>query len=266
MNKKYMLTLAGCLVLALISANCKEKTAVPAQETPAASAAGTRSFSGKVVETMDAASYTYVLVDTGKEKLWSAGPQMSVKVGDSITITDGMAMPHYHSKTLNRDFDVVYFTGSLQGGGAGATAGNADAKLPAGHPAIGGGAEPQLPAGHPTIGGMSAKPKVDLTGIQKAKDGKTIQEIFTDKVALKGKEVTVRGKVVKYNAGIMGKNWLHIQDGTGAEGSNDLTLTTGSSAKVGDTVLVTGKVTTEKDFGSGYKFAVIIEDAKVVVE
>ena len=175
-------------------------------------------------------------------------------------------MANYHSKTLNRDFDVVYFTGSLGGSGVGAATGNAEGKLPPGHPSIGGGAEPKLPAGHPTVGGMTAQPKVDLTGIKKAKGGKTIQEIFAGKTVLNGREVSVRGKVVKYNAGIMNKNWLHIQDGTGAEGSNDLTLTTSASAKVGDTVLVSGKVTIEKDFGFGYKFAVIIEDAEVAVE
>jgi hypothetical protein len=78
----------------------------------------------------------------------------------------------------------------------------------------------------------------------------------------------VRGKVVKYNAEIMGKNWLHIQDGSGSadKSNNDLTVTTTTPAKVGDTVLVTGSVTTNKDFGAGYKYTVILDDAKVVVE
>ena len=64
----------------------------------------------------------------------------------------------------------------------------------------------------------------------------------------------------------MGKNWLHIRDGSGSEGGNDLTVTTSTAAKVGDTVLVSGKVGVDRDFGSGYKYAVIIEDAQVVVE
>ena len=253
-------------MLALVSARGADQPAVPAPRPPAASPTETKTFTGKVVETMNAASYTYVLVDTGKVKLWAAGPQIPIKVGDAVTVTGGTPMPNYHSKTLKRDFDVVYFAGSLQGNGAGTVAGNADAKLPAGHPPIGGGAEPKLPAGHPAIAGAEAKPKVDLAGIKKAKGGLTIKEIFAKPSALQGKAVSVRGKVVKYNAEIMGKNWLHIQDGTGAEGSNDLVLTTSTKAKVGDTVLVTGKVTTDKDFGFGYKFAVILEDAKVVVE
>ena len=75
-----------------------------------------------------------------------------------------------------------------------------------------------------------------------------------------------RGKVVKFNANIMGKNWLHVQDGTGNAGSNDLLVTTTGQAKPGDTVLIEGKVALNKDFGAGYKYNVLVEDAKVTVE
>jgi hypothetical protein len=266
MNTKRAFALAGCLLVAFLSANCKDKPAAPAPATPGTATTAGKTFTGKVVETMNAASYTYVLVDTGKEKLWAAGPQVPMKVGDSVTVAGAMPMPQYHSKTLNRDFEVVYFASSLQGGAAAAAAGQDEAKLPAGHPPIGGGLEPTLPAGHPPIDGTTAKPKLDLAGLQKPSGGKTVQEVFAEKTALKGQPVVVRGKVVKYSGGIMSKNWLHIQDGTGAEGSNDLIVTTSAAAKVGDTVLVSGKVTTDKNFGFGYKFEVMIEDAQVTVE
>ena len=81
-----------------------------------------------------------------------------------------------------------------------------------------------------------------------------------------GKPVTLRAKVVKYSPQIMGKNWLHLQDGSGAAGSNDLTVTSDVTANVGDTVLVKGPLTLDKDFGYGYKYDVILEDAKVTVE
>lgn len=260
MNMKNIVISTGCLILALASASCGDNSsgsgrqhAAPASPTlaAAASADSSKSISGKVVETMDAAGYTYVRVDTGKEKLWAAGPQTKLKVGDSVSAVDGMPMRNYHSKTLNRDFDVVYFVGNLQGSGTQPATGSPGAKLP---------------EGHPPIGATPAKPAMDLTGITKATGGKTIQEIFAAKATLAGKEVKVRAKVVKYNAMIMGKNWLHIQDGTGTAGSNDLTITTSSNAKVGDTVLVTGTVSIDKDFGSGYKFTVMMDDAKVVVE
>jgi hypothetical protein len=64
----------------------------------------------------------------------------------------------------------------------------------------------------------------------------------------------------------MGKNWIHLRDGTGSEGSNDLTVTTDGSAKIGDTVLVRGALVADKDFGHGYKYPVLIEDAQITVE
>jgi hypothetical protein len=108
---------------------------------------------------------------------------------------------------------------------------------------------------------------VDLTGIEKAEGGKTVAEVFAEKDQLAGANVVVRGKVVKTNAGVMGKNWLHVRDGSGAEGTNDLTVTTASVLpEVGSTVVVSGPLTLDKDFGMGYRYDVIIEDAEVTVE
>ena len=78
-----------------------------------------------------------------------------------------------------------------------------------------------------------------------------LAEVFAGKDQLAGKPVVVRGKVVKTNANIMGKNWLHVRDGSGAEGTNDLTVTmAGTAPNVGDTVVVKGTVALNKDFGS----------------
>jgi len=124
--------------------------------------------------------------------------------------------------------------------------------------------QPQMPAEHPVA---TPAPEVDLTGIAKADGGKTVAEVFAEKDALGGQKVTVRGKVVKVNAGIMNTNWLHVRDGSGAEGTNDLTVTTaGTVPGVGDTVLLTGTVALNKDFGMGYSYDVIVEDAEVTVE
>jgi hypothetical protein len=121
-----------------------------------------------------------------------------------------------------------------------------------------------LPENHPV-----AKPsaEVDLAGVAKAEGGKTVAEVFAEKDALANKPVTIRGKVVKANHGVMGLDWLHVRDGSGSEGTNDLTVTaTSAPAKVGDTVLVTGKVATDKDFGMGYQYPVLVEEADVKVE
>ncbi len=126
-------------------------------------------------------------------------------------------------------------------------------------------AAPAMPADHP-----QARPtgEVDLTGILKAEGGKTVLDVYTEKAALANQKVVVRGKVVKTNAGIMNKDWVHIRDGSGEEGTNDLTVTTTSQPlpNVGDTVLVSGKVILDKDFGMGYQYPVMIEDADVKIE
>lgn len=208
---------------------------------------------GKVVETMSAASYTYVLIDTGAKKVWAAAPQFKVKVGDTVAVIGGMPMTNYQSRALNRTFDLVYFSGNVTVNGAPvAGAGGADApKASVGN----------LPPGHPsTSRGPGA---VDLTGIKRAENGQTVEEIIKGKAKFAGKRIAVRARVVKYNSGILGKNWLHIRDGSGGDGTNDLTVTTNGTAKVGDLVLVTGVLSVDRDFGGGYKYSVIVEDANV---
>jgi len=218
-------------------------------------APGSGSITGKVTETMNASDYTYVQVDTGTKRVWAAAPRFAVKVGDSVSIAAGMPMEKYHSKTLNRDFDVVYFTDRVKVNGA--------VPLPP-------GGVTELPKDHPPIpaAAAKAKPNLDVAGIKKVEGGNTISEIYSTKAKLSGKEVKLRGKVVKYNAGIMGKNWLHLRDGTGtdSDGSNDLLVTTSTDVKLGDTVVATGVLALNKDFGANYKYAVMIENAKVTVE
>ena len=126
------------------------------------------------------------------------------------------------------------------------------------------GMQPGQPHPAPTAGEAA---NIDLTGIAKADGGKTVAEIYGEKANLAGQPVTLRGKVVKTNAGIMGKNWVHVRDGSGADGTNDLTVTTaGNVPNVGDLVVVTGTVAIDKDFGMGYQYPVLVEEATIVVE
>ena len=125
-----------------------------------------------------------------------------------------------------------------------------------------------MPAAEPHPTPTAPTEAVDLSGIAKADGGKTIAEVFAEKDQLAGQPVVFRGKVVKTNPNIMGKNWLHVRDGSGAEGTNDLTVTTaaGTIPSVGDTVVVKGTVALNKDFGMGYQYDIIVEDAEVTVE
>jgi hypothetical protein len=92
---------------------------------------------------------------------------------------------------------------------------------------------------------------------------KTVAALYAEKAKLGGHQVQLHGKVVKVNNAIMNRNFLHLQDGTGKQGSNDLTVTSQDTAEVGDEVVVTGTLTVDKDFGAGYTYPVLLEQASV---
>jgi hypothetical protein len=249
-----LLIVAGLLSLTFFG--CKSETPEPATQSPAPMQKATpaaQGQSGSVVETMSSGGYTYVLVDTGSEQIWAAAPEFTVDVGAEVFVPNGMVMQNHTSKTLDRTFDKIIFVEGVQIGGAPASS----AALPEGHPV-----QDSVPGDHakPTVTAAD----VDLSGVEKAEQ--TVAEVFAQKEALAGKEVAVRGKVVKFSQQIMQTNWVHLQDGTGAEGSNDLVVTTDAIVAKGDTVLVKGDLTINKDFGFGYKYDVIIEGAQVTVE
>ena len=92
----------------------------------------------------------------------------------------------------------------------------------------------------------------------------SIAELFGNATNYANKIIRIQGKVVKFNSNIMGKNWIHLQDGTEKDGKNDLTITTDQKAAVGEVITVEGKITLDKDFGSGYFYDIIMEEAKLV--
>ena len=92
---------------------------------------------------------------------------------------------------------------------------------------------------------------------------KTVEAVHVEMKKLSGKQVTVRGKVVKVNNGIMKRNFLHIQDGTGKQGTNDLIVTSEQTAKVNDDVTITGTVVLDTDFGFGYKYPLLVEKSTI---
>lgn len=250
---KRVVTLMVVSIVALsLAAGCSKKeatapTADGKSAAPAAQPAAQQGISGKVAETMNAGGYTYVLVDAGSQKSWAAAPEFKVAVGDSVTLPpNAMPMENYESKSLKRTFDVVYFVDSVMVNGVGVAPSQPNVAPVEGHPQV------------------AVQPAQKISGVAKA--DKTVAEIFAEKGSLAGKSIKVRGKVVKFSPEIMGKNWIHLQDGTGAEGSNDLTVTTTGMAKQGDTVVITGVVVADKDFGYGYKYPVMIEDGAVKVE
>ncbi len=214
---------------------------------------GPEFLGGKVEETMNSGGYTYMLLSIGNDKLWVAVPQMQVKVGDDVVLMPGNEMHNFRSKTLNRTFESIIFSPGPVGGGS------AHGGMGSGGMAGGMGSAPSH--------GKTVAPIHSEIKVEKAQgdNAYTVAEIYAKADELVGKDVKVRGQVVKVAHGIMGKNWIHIQDGTGAvdKGNFDLTVTTKADPAQGAVVTIVGKLAKDKDFGFGYHYAVIVEDATV---
>jgi hypothetical protein len=199
------------------------------------------SVKGEVLEVLDVESYTYLRLKTQQGETWAAVAKAPVKKGSEVTLENVMVMDNFVSKTLKKTFKTILF-GSLAG------AQNAAPGL-----------------------GMATSHAINTINVADihvpravGENAKTVAEIVTKPAEYKDKPVLVRGKIVKYNAGIMGKNWMHLRDGSAANANGDILVTTANVAKLGDIVTVKGVVRNDKDFGAGYFYKVLIEDATLL--
>lgn len=226
--------LAICMIVAA--------TSVWAGENPAAKPASAV-VKGEVLEVKDVANYTYLRLKTKDGETWAAILNTPVKKGATVTIENFSVMHNFESKELKKTFPTILL-GTLGGSGGSAP----DAHI--------------MGTAYPIL---SKKADAEDIHVPKATgaNAQTVAEIMTKGAELKDKPVLVSGKVVKYNAGIMGKNWVHLRDGSGsaADNTNDILVTTLNEAKVGDVVTAKGIVRTDKDFGAGYSYKVLIEEA-----
>lgn len=207
---------------------------------PGPAPAASEPISGKVVESMDSGGYTYVLLKEDGRKTWVAVPSMKVKTGEDMVFQPGNRMMNFNSKTLNRTFDSIIFSpGPLTLPGTKADKVKTKAAVPA--------------------------QKVAKVEMAAGKNAQTVEACYKNTDSLNGKQVTVRGKVVKVSLMIMGVNWVHIQDGTGdaSKGTHNLVVTTEDKPEKDDVVTATGTLAKDKDFGYGYKYDVIVEKAKI---
>ena len=210
-------------------------------------------------------------------------------------------MKNFTSKTLDRTFESIYFVSSLNGSAVGQFAYNGkskhsgfvSSKPKSRFPSL---SKPSAPLRFPSLSSgvhdQGSSPRVNMNpsqafgsgsasasthavpstppskdiSVTKAEGGYTIAEIFAQSRALAGQEIMVRGAVVKFNSGIMGKNWIHIQDGTGnaIAKTHDLTVTTDETTSVGQTILIKGTLAIDLDVGAGYKYPAIIERATLM--
>ncbi|OIR02249.1 hypothetical protein GALL_156210 [mine drainage metagenome] len=257
-------------------------TFVWAEDKPAANQSGPGVVQGEVLEVQNVANFTYLRLKTQDGEIWAAVINAPVKLGAKVTIENAIVMKNFESKTLKKTFPSIVF-GSLSGSagsaasphgmamsGENAMSGSAMSGSPTGGSAMNGAMDGATGSGHALGTAYATIPAKKLDTINdehipkaKSANAKTVAEIIKNRVALRGKTVVVRGKVVKYNAGIMGKNWIHLRDGSGsaADDTNDILVTSTNETKLNDVVTVKGVVHNDEDFGAGYAYKVLIEDA-----
>ncbi len=218
-------------ILAMITA-CQSQDPSPANEQKS-------SFHEVVVaEVIHTSDYTYLLVTENDKEQWLAVPKMEAEVGQTYYYEEGMEMKNFESKELKRSFPSILFLEGIS-------------------------TEPKKAATKPLneLHKKKADTEKNEIEVEPAKDGITIAELFSKKEEYAEKVVAIRGQVTKFSEAIMGRNWIHLQDGTEFSGKFDLAITSDQTFTVGDTVTVEGKIFLNKDFGYGYFYDVIMEEA-----
>jgi hypothetical protein len=196
-----------------------------------------------VKEVIQTNNYTYLFVEENDADKWLAVSKMEANKGETYYYTGGFEMKNFESKELGRTFESVYFLQSVS------STPDILAKEPVAEP-------------HST--GKLNVEKQDIN-VKPAEGTITIAELFAHKDSYAGKTVKISGQVTKFNAAIMKKNWVHIQDGSEYSGKFDLTATTDMEVAVGDIITLEGTVAINKDFGYGYSYDVLLEDSKVLI-
>ena len=215
------------------------EAAQPPQQTMPASGVHTV----EVQEVIQGNSYTYLKVKEGDTTHWIAISKSAMEVGETISYKNPLEMKNFTSKELEQTFETIYFVGRID-------------------------KESSSSASEPASQSSHQKPVVETKeiSVEPVEGGISIVELYSNRTAYANEVVRIKGQVTKVNLGIMGKNWVHLQDGTGDAGSNDLLVTTQETVALGDIVIFEGTVALNKDFGSGYSYEVLMEDAKRLPE
>jgi len=240
----YIMAAAAIILFGVTGAHITSSVGV-AQDAPTSPPQSTveAQIKGSVSNVLDVPGYTYVEVETGDGTVWAAAPSVSVKTGDTVSFATGMAMHGYYSKTLQREFEVIYFVDRFISNDGTSSIDN------------------EAAAAHGSMDVQEAA--VPVEGIGKADGGYTVAEIFARGDELNGKPMRVRGQVVKFTAGVMNTNWLRIRDGST---NQDLIVPTDATAAVNDVVLVEGELVINMDLGQGYVLPAVLQDAEVTIE
>lgn len=195
-----------------------------------------------VKEVLLTQKYCYVKAEESGSELWLVVPKTDIEVGQSYYYEGGLMKNNYESLELNKNFETIYLVSQLK-------------------PASSSKGESALDE---AFAKMQNKENLNTSPVKAKKvEGVTsLTDLLSDPEKYDGKLIKIQGKCVKVNNEIMGKNWIHVQDGESIEGKlNDLTITTAENIFMGMDVVLEGKITLDKDFGAGYWYAIIMEDA-----
>ncbi|WP_289054001.1 hypothetical protein [Carboxylicivirga marina] len=231
-----LMKVLGVVLLVIVAAcnsNIKQKKA--GQEPSEAIETGMNNVVAQ--EVIQGGQYTYVRAIEGEEEKWFAISKADIKVGETYHYADEMRMDNFTSKELDRTFETIYFLNALYG------------KTTHAH----------------THSGAKKVVSNEAISIDATEGQIMLNDLFENREKYRGKKVLVKGKVVKVNNHIMNKNWIHIQDGTKMkDGANyDITITTSELIELNSVVMLEGVVAIDKDFGAGYKYDLLIEEAVI---
>jgi hypothetical protein len=219
--------------------------------------APTSIFYGKILTIDKVMGYQYLNIDENGTKLWVAIATAPVKVGDKIGYDKRTIMKNFKSKSLNREFKEIIFASDVY-----------LAKKAKGAPIK--SLQDLLGLSVPMPSSKKIQPIVEKpTKLFVEKEFYTVEEAYMWRDALKNRTIKIKGKVQKVSKQIMKLDWVHIEDGTGSDKqqNNDLVFTTkNSKLKEGDTVVATGKVILNKDFGYGYFYKIIIQESSFTAQ
>jgi len=221
---------------------------------------------GTVAESIASGEFTYVRLKLKRGEEWIVLPPTKLSRGADVVAETRMVAENFESRSLKRTFAKVTFANLISGGTPVETPLHAAIELVSAQPVAPAASEGQAMAAQHASAAAGPE-NIGPINVKKAEgaDARTVAEVWGSRARLGDQNVTVRGMVVKSLSGVMGKTWIHIRDGSGtrAAGDDDLTVTTNDPVKVGDVVLVSGVVRVDKDFGAGYHYPVIIENASL---
>jgi len=225
-------------------------------------------YSGIVKEVIQTTNYTYCFVNTNNTDYWIAISKLNINEGEVIYYNKGLEMLNFHSKELDRTFSVVYFVQKASKNPNSGIVTNTVTKDNL-------TTKPKIDKKNfsydkafdgITISDLYANREIDKKNFSydKAFDGITISDLYANRGKYANKKVRIRGRITKFNSSIMSRNWAHIQDGTDNNGNFDLTVTTQETVNIDELVTFEGTIALDKDFGAGYFYPIIMEEAVII--